>query len=113
MLVCIGYRMMLRVIRCLRLGLGSVWGCPLGDPCPSLYALEEYGYKESILFGTIQYLAMHADQCRARLDLVGWATSDGATHVLSCGYRGSYPPQLVPERLVSFEQRYLEQVRAI
>jgi hypothetical protein len=26
-----------------------------------------------------------------RLDLVGWATSDGAAHVLSCGYRGSYP----------------------
>ena len=34
---------------------------------------------------------MHVDQCCARLDLVGWATSDGAAHVLSYGYRGSYP----------------------
>ena len=56
---------------------------------------------------------VHVDQCRARLDLVGWATSDGAAHVLSYGYRGSYPPQLVLERLVSFEQRYLEQVQAL
>ena len=56
---------------------------------------------------------VHADQCRARLDLVGWATSDGAAHVLSYGYRGSYPPQLVPEHLVSFEQICLEQVRAL
>ena len=53
---------------------------------------------------------MHAEQRRACLDLVGWATSDGAAYVLSCGYRGSYPPQLVLERLVSFEQRHLEQV---
>jgi len=65
--------------------------CPLGDPYLSLYSLEEQGYKESILFGTIQYLAVHAEQRRARLDLVGWATSDGAAHVLSCGYRGPYP----------------------
>ena len=65
--------------------------CPLGDPCLSLYTLEGQGYKESSLFGTIQYLAVHAEQRRARLDLVGWATSDGATHVLSCGYRGLYP----------------------
>ena len=56
---------------------------------------------------------MHVDQCRARLDLVGWATSDGAAHVLSYGYRGSYPPQLAPERLVSFEQRCLEQVQTL
>ena len=56
---------------------------------------------------------MHIDQCRARLDLVGWATSDGAAHVLSYGYRGSYSPQLVPERLVSFEQCCFEQVRAL
>ena len=34
---------------------------------------------------------MPAEQRRARLDLVGWATSDGAAHVLSCGYRGPYP----------------------
>ena len=45
--------------------------CPLGDPYLSLYSLEEQGYKESSLFGTVQYLAVHAEQCRARLDLVG------------------------------------------
>ena len=32
---------------------------------------------------------MHAEQRRARLDLVGWATSDGAAHVL-----GAIPPHL-------------------
>ena len=57
--------------------------CPLGDPCLSLYTLEGQGYKKSSLFGTIQYLAVHAEQRRARLDLVGRATSDGAVHVLS------------------------------
>ena len=31
---------------------------------------------------------MHAEQRRARLDLVGWATSDGVAHVL-----GAIPPQ--------------------
>ena len=46
----------------------------------------------SILFGTIQCLAVHVEQRRARLDLLGWATSDGAAHVL-----GAIPPQLVPE----------------
>ena len=55
---------------------------PLEDPCLSLYSLKEQGYKESILFGTIQYLAMHVEQRRARLDLVGWATPGGAAHVL-------------------------------
>ena len=64
---------------------------PLGDPCLSLYTLEGYGYKESILFGTIQYLAVHIDLCHARLDLVGWATPDGVAHILSYGYRGPYP----------------------
>ena len=44
---------------------------------------------------------------------MGWATSNGAAHVLSYGYRGLYPPQLVPERLVSFEQHRLELVRAV
>ena len=29
--------------------------------------------------------------CGARLDLMGWATSDGVAHVLSCGYQGPYP----------------------
>ena len=56
---------------------------------------------------------MHIDQCRAHLDLVGWATSNGVAYVLSYGYWGSYPPQLVLERLVSFEQRCLEQVQAL
>ena len=65
--------------------------CPLGDPCLSLYSLEEQGYKESILFGTIQYLAVHAEQRCARLDLMGWATSDDMAYVLSCGYRRLYP----------------------
>ena len=65
--------------------------CPLGDPYLSLYTLEGQGYKESSLFGTIQYLAVHAEQRCARLDLVGWATSDGVAHVLSCGYQGPYP----------------------
>ena len=38
---------------------------------------------------------MHAEQRRARLDLVGRATSDGTTHVL-----GAIPPQLVSELTV-------------
>ena len=45
--------------------------CPLGDPCLSLYTLEGQGYKESSIFDTIQYLAVHTEQRRARLDLVG------------------------------------------
>ena len=40
----------------------------------------------------MQLLAVHGEQRRARLDLVGWATSDGAAHVLS-----AIPPQLVSE----------------
>jgi hypothetical protein len=51
--------------------------------------------------------------CAARLDLVGWATSDGAAYVLRRGYPGVYPPQLVPERLVSTEQRRLELVQVV
>ena len=47
----------------------------------------------------------------ARLHLLGWATSDGATHVPFCGTRGSIPPQLVPERLGSCGQRRRELVR--
>jgi hypothetical protein len=39
--------------------------------------------------------------CAASLDVMGWASSGGATHVYSRGYPGVYPPQLVPERLVS------------
>ena len=56
--------------------------CPLGDLCLSLYTMEGQDYKENILFGTIQYLAVHVEQRRACLDLVGWATSDGVAHVL-------------------------------
>ena len=55
---------------------------------------------------------MYVEQRRACLDLVGWATSDGAAQVVYCGYPGSYPPQLVLERLVSIVQRRLELVRA-
>ena len=47
------------------------------------------------------------------LDLMGWTSPGGAAHVHCCGYLGLYPPQLVLERLVSAEQRRLEQVRAI
>ena len=63
--------------------------CPLGDPYLSLYTLDGQGYKESILFGTIQYLAVHVEQRCARLDLVGQATSDGAALI--------GPMKLVPE----------------
>ena len=34
---------------------------------------------------------MHVDQCRACIDLMGYATSDGAVHVLSYGYQGRTP----------------------
>ena len=56
------------------------------------------GYKVSILFGTIQYLAVHVDQCHARLDLMGWATSDGAAHVLYYGYRGVISPTVTKKK---------------
>ena len=36
----------------------------------------------------------------------------GAAHVARHGYPGSYPPQLVPERLVPVVQRRLQLVRA-
>ena len=55
---------------------------------------------------------MHVEQRRAGLDLVGWATPGGAAHVVCRGYPGSYPPQLVPERLVPVVQCHLELVRA-
>ena len=71
--------------------------CPLGDPCLSLYSLEEQGYKVSILFGTIQCLAVHAKQRHSCLDLVGWATPGGAAHVVYHGYPGAISPQLVPK----------------
>ena len=50
--------------------------------------------------------------CPARLHLVGWAAPEGVAHVVCRGYPGSYPPQLVPERLVPVVQRRLELVRA-
>ena len=43
---------------------------------------------------------------------MGWAASGGVAHVVYRGYPGSYPPQLVPERLVPVVQRHLELVRA-
>jgi hypothetical protein len=58
-------------------------------PLSLLIYSGEIGYKKNILFGTIG--ARRPVSCISRLDLVGWVTSDGATHVLSCGYRGSYP----------------------
>ena len=53
-----------------------------------------------------------AELCPARLHLVGWATPRGVAHVVCHGYPGLYPPQLVPERLVSVVQHRLELVRA-
>ena len=60
---------------------------------------------------------MPCGTCRAALratglGLVDWATSGSVAHVVCRGYPGSYPPQLVPERLVSVVQRRLELVRA-
>jgi hypothetical protein len=42
--------------------------------------------------------------CAARLDLVGWATSDGVACPVGTGV---IPPQLVPEHLVSSENTVL------
>ena len=53
-----------------------------------------------------------AESCPARLRPVGWATLEGVAHVVCRGYPWSYPPQLVPERLVPVVQRHLELVRA-
>ena len=50
--------------------------------------------------------------CTVSLRLVGWTTPGGAAYVVYCGYPGSYPPQLVPERLVFVVQRCLELIRA-
>ena len=53
-----------------------------------------------------------AESCPARLHLVGWAAPGGTAHVVCRGYPGSYPPQLVLERLVPIVQRRHELVRA-
>ena len=53
-----------------------------------------------------------AESYPARLRLVGWVAPKGAAHVVCRGYPGSYPPHLVPERLVPIVQRRLELVRA-
>ena len=45
------------------------------------------------------------------LRLVGWTTPGSIAHVVYRGYPGSYPPQLVLERLVSTVQCRLELVR--
>ena len=50
-------------------------------PLPLLIYSGGVELQESIIFGTIQYLAVHVDQCRACLDLVSWATSDGAVSI--------------------------------
>ena len=57
--------------------------------------------------------AYRSVSCIARLLLMGWTTPGAAAHVHYRGYLGLYPPQLVLERLVSAEQRRLEQVRAV
>ena len=43
---------------------------------------------------------------------MGWAAPRGAAHVVYHGYLGSYPPQLVLERLVFVVQCRLELVQA-
>jgi hypothetical protein len=48
--------------------------------------------------------------CAASHHLVGWTVPGGVAHVLCHGYLGLYPPQLVPERLVSIWRRHLDQV---
>ena len=58
------------------------------------------------------YGGRRAESCPARLLLVGWTAPGGVAHVACCGYPGSYPPQLVPERLVPVVQRRLELFRA-
>ena len=50
--------------------------------------------------------------CIVSIHLVGWTTPGGTAHVVYRGYPGSYPPQLVPEHLVSVVQRRLELIRA-
>ena len=55
--------------------------------------------------------ARRAAPCSARLRLVGWTTPGGVAHVVCRGYLGSYPPQLVLERLASAVQRRLELIR--
>ena len=53
-----------------------------------------------------------AVSCTTGLRLVGWTTLGSTAHVVYRGYPGSYPPQLVPERLVPVVQCRLELVRA-
>ena len=50
--------------------------------------------------------------CTIGLRLVGWTAPGSAAHVVCRGYPGSYPPQLVLERLISAVQRRLELIRA-
>ena len=58
----------------------------------------------------MSYERHRAESCPTRLHLVGWAALEGAAYVVYHGYPGSYPPQLVLERLVSAVQRCLELV---
>ena len=50
--------------------------------------------------------------CTVGLRLVGWTAPGSVAHVVRRGYPGLYPPQLVPERLVSVVQHRLKLVRA-
>jgi hypothetical protein len=59
-------------------------------------------------------LAAHADLCRAPRGMILWARPPlAARPIYSLWVSGVIPPQLVPERLVSAEQRHLELVRAV
>ena len=56
--------------------------------------------------------ARRAVSCTVGLRIMGWTAPGSAAHIVCRGHPGSYPPQLVPERLVSTVQRRLELVRA-
>ena len=58
-------------------------GMPTRGPLLLLIYSGGVGLQGKYPIGTIQYLAVHAEQRRARLELVGQATSDGAAHILS------------------------------
>jgi hypothetical protein len=57
---------------------------------------------------------MHVDLCRAPPGVIYWAGPPLAARPMwSLWVSGVIPPQLVPEHLVSAEQRCLELVRAV
>ena len=57
---------------------------------------------------------VHADLCRATHALILWTGPPLMVWTMSYLVgTGAIPPQLVPERLVSFEQRHLKLLRAV